>query len=227
MGLALDISNLEVRAASRRVLLSIPSLAIAAGSCVAVRGPSGAGKSTFLLTCAGLADNASGTVRWGDEDLLALPSEGRAAFRRRSIGLVFQDFLLFEELSALANASLAGAYDTSRRQAEIARRAGAALDRLGIRHGARTVESFSGGERQRVAIARALAADPAVLLADEPTASLDRATADALITDLVALVREEGKTLIAVSHDPAVHERVDRVIEIVDGRIASDGSRRA
>src|SRR5690606_2232214 len=213
MGLALDISNLEVRAASRRLLLSIPSLSIAAGSCVAVRGPSGAGKSTFLFACAGLADNASGTVRWGDEDLLALPAEGRAAFRRRSIGMVFQDFLLFEELSALANASLAGSYDTANRQAEIGRRAGMALDRLGIRHGARTVESFSGGERQRVAIARALAADPAVLLADEPTASLDRATADALITDLVALVREEGKTLIAVSHDPAVHERMDRVIE--------------
>ena len=227
MGLALDISDLEVRATSRRLLLSIPSLSIAAGSCVAVRGPSGAGKSTFLFACAGLAENASGAVRWGGENLLDRSSEARAAFRRAAIGMVFQDFLLFEELSALANASLAGAYDTANRQAEIPRRAGAALDRLGIRHGARTVESFSGGERQRVAIARALAADPAVLLADEPTASLDRNTADALIADLVALVREEGKTLIAVSHDPAVHERMDRVIEIVDGRIASDGSRRA
>src|SRR5690606_13699710 len=91
-------------------------------------------------------------------------------------------------------------------------------------HGERTVESFSGGERQRVAIARALAADPDVLLADEPTASLDRKTADSLIADLVGLVREGGKTLIAVSHDPAVHARMDRVIAIVDGRMAADSA---
>ena len=136
--------------------------------------------------------------------------------------MVFQDFLLFEELSAIANAGLGGAYVSRERQVGIEARARAGLERLGVTHGARTVESFSGGERQRVAIARALATDPGIILADEPTASLDRKTADALIDDLVRLAREEGRTLIAVSHDPAVYQRMDRAIEIVDGGIASD-----
>lgn len=222
MSLDLKIDDLEVRAASGRVLLSVPRLSLAAGTCLGVKGPSGAGKSTFLFSLAGLGANASGGIVWGGTDLMALSSEARAKFRRHHIGMVFQDFLLFEELSAAANAALPGAYSRRERQAAIARKAGDVLDRLGIAHGGRTVESFSGGERQRVAIARALAADPEIVLADEPTASLDRKTADALIDDLVRMVREEGKTLIAVSHDPAVYTRMDRVIEIVDGAIVSD-----
>ncbi|WP_127144855.1 ABC transporter ATP-binding protein [Pelagibacterium montanilacus] len=222
MALALAIADLEVRATSGRTLLSVPELALAPGTCLGVRGPSGAGKSTFLFTIAGLVETATGSVNWGEHALASQSMEERARFRRRHVGMVFQDFLLFEELSALANASLPGAYAARGRQAPIGEGAARALDRLGIAHGKRTVESFSGGERQRVAIARALAADPEILLADEPTASLDRATADALIADLVSLVRDEGKTLVAVSHDPAVHERMDRVIDIVDGRIVRD-----
>ena len=222
MTLGLSITDLEIKASSGRVLLSVPSLTLAPGTCLGVRGPSGAGKSTFLFSLAGLAENATGTIRWGETDLLPLSSEARAKFRRRTVGMVFQDFLLFEELSAAANAALPGAYASRSRQSAIAETASATLSRLGIGHGARTVESFSGGERQRVAIARALAADPAIILADEPTASLDRNTADALVDDLVTLVRDTGKTLVAVSHDPHVYTRMDRVIEIIDGRIASD-----
>ncbi|RDE08134.1 ABC transporter ATP-binding protein [Pelagibacterium lacus] len=222
MSLDLKIDDLEVRAASGRVLLSVPRLSVAAGMCLGVKGPSGAGKSTFLFSLAGLGANSSGAIAWGGTDLMVLSPEARAKFRRHHIGMVFQDFLLFEELSAAANAALPGAYSRRARQAVIARKAGDVLDRLGIAHGGRTVESFSGGERQRVAIARALAADPEIVLADEPTASLDRKTADRLIEDLVRMVREEGKTLIAVSHDPAVYTRMDRVIEIVDGAIVSD-----
>ena len=222
MALALTIAGLAVTAASGRPLLGVPALGLAPGATLGVRGPSGAGKSTFLFALAGLTENATGAVCWGDTDLLALSSEARAGFRRRHIGMIFQDFLLFEELSAAANAALPGAYASRVRQPVIRRTADTVLARLGIAHGARTVESFSGGERQRVAIARALAADPGIILADEPTASLDRATADALIADLTALARDTGKTLIAVSHDPAVHARMDRVIEIIDGRIVSD-----
>lgn len=221
MALGLEITGLEVKAPSGRMLLSVPALSLAPGVCLGVRGPSGAGKSTFLFSIAGLADRASGTVRWGDTDIMALSSEARARFRRHHMGMVFQDFLLFEELSAAANAALAGAYSSRARQPAILSQAQSGLDRLGISHGARTVESFSGGERQRVAIARALAADPEIILADEPTASLDRHTADRLIEDLISLVRAEGKTLVAVSHDPAVYTRMDRIIEIVDGQIVS------
>lgn len=223
MALGLEITGLEVKAPSGRMLLSVPALSLAPGVCLGVRGPSGAGKSTFLFSIAGLADRASGAVRWGDTDIMALSSEARARFRRHHMGMVFQDFLLFEELSAVANAALAGAYSSRARQSAILSQAQSGLDRLGISQGARTVESFSGGERQRVAIARALAADPEIILADEPTASLDRNTADRLIEDLISLVRAEGKTLVAVSHDPAVYSRMDRIIEIVDGQIVSDG----
>jgi len=222
MSLGLSVTNLEVKAPSGRTLLAVPDFSLAPGTCLGVRGPSGAGKSTFLFALAGLAENASGAVTWDKTDLMPLSAEARAKFRRHHVGMVFQDFLLFEELSAVANAALPGAYASRARQSGIAETAQSVLTRLGITHGARTVESFSGGERQRVAIARALAANPEFILADEPTASLDRKTADALINDLVTLARDEGKTLIAVSHDPAVYTRMDRVIEIIDGRIASD-----
>lgn len=222
MNFGLSIGNLTVRAPSGRTLLAVPELTLAPGTCLGIKGPSGAGKSTFLYALAGLSESTEGQILWDATNLLALKPDARAKFRRRHVGMVFQDFLLFEELSALANASLPGAYAAGGRQSDIAATAQSVLDRLGVAHGSRTVESFSGGERQRVAIARALAANPEIILADEPTASLDRKTADALITDLVALAREGGKTLIAVSHDPAVYSRMDRVVEIIDGAIASD-----
>lgn len=223
MHTGLVISDLRVHALGpERVLLHIDSLTLAPGTCLGVRGPSGAGKSTFLFALAGLSAQASGKVIWDGQDIIALSSEARAAFRRRHIGMIFQDFLLFEELSASANAALPGAFIPAAKRRAVADLSQSGLARLGITHGARTVDSFSGGERQRVAVARALATDPALILADEPTASLDRKTADALIDDLVALVREKGKTMIAISHDPAVCARMDRIIDIVDGRIASD-----
>ena len=219
----LVISDLKVRAhRSDRILLQVDDLSLAPGACLGLRGPSGAGKSTFLFALAGLAENASGRVLWDGQDILALSSEARAALRRRHIGMIFQDFLLFEELSADANAALLAAWVSGETGKEIPGRASRMLKRLGIGHGARTVESFSGGERQRVAVARALATAPAIILADEPTASLDRKTADLLVDDLLRLVREARKTMIAVSHDAAVHDRMDRVIDIVDGRIAAD-----
>ncbi|WP_185983193.1 ABC transporter ATP-binding protein [Aureimonas mangrovi] len=224
MALGLEINGLEVRAGGgARTILSVPALSVTPGTLLGIRGPSGAGKSTFLFAIAGLAENASGAVRWGADDLLALSHEARARFRREHVGLVFQDFLLFEELSALANATLPAAYGPRRNGARLRERAGAILERLRVPHGTRTVESFSGGERQRVAIARALAADPEIILADEPTASLDRQTADKLVGDLVSVARDEGRTLVAVSHDPAVHAHMDRVIDIVDGRLQGGG----
>ncbi|MGX1097770.1 ABC transporter ATP-binding protein [Amorphus sp. MBR-141] len=220
MGLPLAIDGLTVTGDGNRTILSVGRLRVAAGETIGVRGPSGAGKSTLLHALAGLVTAASGTVRWGETDIAALSDGGRSAFRRDRIGMVFQDYLLFEELTPLANAALAGAYAPRRRRAAIDARACAVLDRLGIgTRGTRSVASFSGGERQRVAVARALATDPAIVLADEPTASLDRAAADALIDDLVRLARDGGTTLIAVSHDPALHARMDRLVDVVDGRL--------
>ncbi|MEW5423222.1 ABC transporter ATP-binding protein [Amorphus sp. 3PC139-8] len=218
MGLPLTISDLKISGDRGRIILHVDRLSIAPGEAVGVRGPSGAGKSTLLFAVAGLLPIAGGTVRWGEVELSALSDAERAAFRRQRIGMVFQDYLLFEELTPLANAGLAGAYSKRARRKPITSRAAGMLEKLGIGlDGARSVASFSGGERQRVAVARALATDPDIVLADEPTASLDREAADRLVDDLVRLAREGGKTLISVSHDPAVHARMDRMIEVVDG----------
>lgn len=139
------------------------------------------------------------------------------------MGLIFQDFLLFEELGALDNAALAAAFASPAERRPLRQRAAHWLDRLGLgQAGSRRADSFSGGERQRIAVARALANDPAVILADEPTASLDRASADRLIADLAALSQDTGRTLIAVTHDAALIGRLDRVLTMAEGRIVGD-----
>jgi ABC-type lipoprotein export system ATPase subunit len=196
-------------------LLTLPALTLTAGQALAIRGPSGAGKSTLLFAMAGLTLGTSGRISWGETDILALNAARRAAFRRLNIGLIFQDHQLFEELSALDNAAIMASFAPDR--AAIRTRAAAALEALGITDLYRRAESFSGGERQRIAVARALAHDPAILLADEPTASLDRANADRLIADLMALVRRDGRSLIVVSHDPALHDAADAILDLADG----------
>lgn len=221
-GLPLSVSGLGIRGPRGRQLLTVPALEIPAGALIGIRGPSGAGKSTLLYALAGLLDRATGQVRWGGTDLLALGPERRAAFRADHIGMIFQDFLLFEELDAVGNAGLTALFRPRAARAPLRARAEAQLVRLGLDSDARSVASFSGGERQRVAIARAMAARAPILLADEPTASLDRVTADRLIDDLVALARDTGTTLIAVSHDLRLIERMDRVLTILDGALVGD-----
>lgn len=220
MALPLQISDLEVRAGAR-TLLKVADLSAPAGALIGIRGPSGAGKSTFLHALSGLIE-ARGRLCWGEVDLIRLRPEGRTAFRAKNMGLIFQDFLLFDELSPQANAGLAGLFRVRHDRPPISARAAEALARLGVPEGRRTVGSFSGGERQRVAIARAMATDPGLLLADEPTASLDRRAADTLIEDLTSLVRASGKTLIAVSHDTHLLDRLDRILTIEDGRVTGD-----
>lgn len=223
MGLPLSISNLSVSSDRGRVLLSVPELDLPAGSLVGIEGPSGAGKSTLLYALAGLL-HVKGSIRWGDEDFLRLSPEQRACFRADRIGMIFQDFLLFEELDAGDNAALTSLFRPRNERAALRANATKWLKFLGLGEQAtdRSVVSFSGGERQRVAIARAMASSAPVLLADEPTASLDRAAADRLIEDLVALARKNGTTLIAVSHDTKLISRMDRVLTITDGALVGD-----
>lgn len=217
----LRIEGMELFADSGRRLLEIPRLHLSPQRAVVLRGPSGAGKSTLLHAISGLLP-ARGRILWGGQDILALSGPERAAFRRNNIGLIFQDHLLFEELSAAENASVAALYAPRARRQAIEARARDALTRLGITEPLRPAGTYSGGERQRIAVARALATDPPILLADEPTASLDRANADRLAADLMALARDEGRMLIAVSHDPAFHAAADRVIDMRDGQIVGD-----
>lgn len=221
-GLRVEASDGGKDAAS--AILSCAALDVAPGEAVALAGPSGAGKTTLLYAVSGLARAAAGSVVWGGVDLAALGEARRDAFRRAHIGLVFQEFILFEELSPLANAALPASFAPASERAAIRTRARVALERLGAPLDRRDVSRLSGGERQRVALARALATAPAAVLADEPTASLDRATADRLLTDLLAETRDRGRTLIVASHDPQVLEAMDRVVPVVDRAVGEAGA---
>lgn len=222
MGQSLRVADLVVQSRSGRPLLTVPFLSVDPGALIGIRGPSGAGKSTLLFAISGLLERAEGSVTWDETEILTLPVEQRTAFRAAHIGMIFQDLLLFEELSAHHNAGVASLFGRPSRRSRINEQAGANLAALGLSDTTRSVATYSGGERQRVAIARALASDPDILLADEPTASLDRVNADRLIDDLTGLVRAAGKTMIVVSHDAPLLERMDRVLTIHDGQIAAD-----
>lgn len=226
--LGLQVEDLSVTGEGETRLLSVPAFQARPGEVVAIRGPSGAGKSTFLYALAGLAPRMSGRVLWGETDIVVLSQSGQARMRREHLGFIFQDHLLFDELGVVANASIAALYAGRDRRPGIAGRASDALTRLGLDPASRRrVPSFSGGERQRIAVARALAGDPDAILADEPTAHLDRDSADALTADLVALARDRQKLLIVVSHDPALLGAADRVCLVRDGSFSVERGRPA
>jgi putative ABC transport system ATP-binding protein len=198
-------------------VLDIPLLEISAGERIAVTGPSGSGKSTLVNIVTGLARPGTGRVLWKGVDIAALPEAARDRWRSQNIGLVMQDFHLFPGLSAIENVllpvrlrMLAGA--------DIKARAHDLLDRVGLRQHQQAVETMSR-EMQRVAVARALLRKPGVLIADEPTASLDPESGSAVIDHLLALAQAEKATVIAVSHDERLIARMDRRIRIVAGRI--------
>ena len=184
---------------------------------VAIVGASGSGKSTLLSIIAGLDTPTRGTVRLAGEDLFALNEDERAALRARKLGFVFQSFQLLANLTALENVmlplELAGHRDARRRAAGMLGRVGLA-QRL-----SHYPKVLSGGEQQRVALARAFVVQPAVLLADEPTGSLDFATGETIMELMFALNREQGTTLVLVTHDRAIAARCDRRITIEAGRL--------
>jgi len=196
-------------------------LEIGTGEYVSLMGPSGSGKST-LLNIIGLLDRASGgTYRLDGREVTALSDEEQARVRRDKIGFVFQFFHLIARLSAQQNIELpmllAGipAAERARRSTDLLARYGL-TDRAGHRP-----EQLSGGQRQRVAIARATVMHPPVLLADEPTGNLDRASGQEVVQILEGL-QAAGTTLIVVTHDPALGQRARRRLRMVDGRIEQD-----
>lgn len=211
-GMRLEVRDLVVPGDGGRPILTLDGLDLEPGASLGVRGPSGAGKSTLVFALAGLAPGMSGRVAWDGHDLVAMTSSELAEFRRRRIGMVFQDHLLFEELDAVANAGLASLFDASA-GSSIVERGRHRLHALGVPV-ERRAAVLSGGERQRVAIARALAHDPPVLLADEPTASL-HAEAGAAVSAFLA--DERDRTRIVASHDPVLLAAMDRVLELSDG----------
>ena len=198
-----------------RILQDI-RFAVGAGESVAIVGASGSGKSTLLGLLAGLDVPAHGTVRVQGRDLFALDEDARAALRGEAIGFVFQSFQLLPALTALENVmlplELAGVDDARAIATQW-------LQRVGL--GSRLThypKHLSGGEQQRVALARAFAPDPRVLLADEPTGNLDAETGRAIIELMFALNREQGTTLVLVTHDRSIAARCERRIVIEAGQ---------
>lgn len=196
------------------------SFTLARQKSVAIVGASGSGKSTLLSILAGLDTPTTGSVRLAGTDLFSLDEDARAAVRAAHVGFVFQSFQLLGNLSAIENVmlplELQGRSDARVRATEMLGRVGLG-DRL--RHYPKVL---SGGEQQRVALARAFVVQPAVLLADEPTGSLDFATGERVMELMFELNRESGTTLVLVTHDRTVAARCDRQLRIDAGRVELD-----
>ncbi len=199
------------------------SLEVEAGASVAITGPSGCGKSTLLGLVGGLEAPSAGRVFVDGEELSGLSERQRARLRRDEFGLVFQSDSLLPFLTVVENVGLGlalhGARDGYRRSLEL-------IAELGLAdHADKLPDQLSGGERQRVAVARALVHGPRLILADEPTGSLDARNSEVVIDLLVSAQRAVGATLLVVTHDPVVARRMDRVLGLRDGQLVHDAAR--
>jgi putative ABC transport system ATP-binding protein len=210
-----------VRSFGQTPALTGASLSVARGEIVAIMGPSGSGKSTLLHCLAGILVPDSGEVWFAGGRLDTLAEQERSARRRDRFGFVFQFGQLVPELSAEENVALPLLLAGGRRAAAITT-ARSWLDRLGIEGlGGRRSGELSGGQAQRVALARALVAHPEVLFADEPTGSLDSLAGEQVMELLVAAVRDEGTTVVLVTHEPRVAAYAQREIIVRDGKVRS------
>jgi putative ABC transport system ATP-binding protein len=213
----------------RNLRLTVPSAAgpvnilqgidldIAQGEAVGLVGPSGSGKTSLLMVLAGLERPTGGSVWLGGQDITGFDEDRLARLRRDRIGIVFQAFHLIPTMTALENVAvpleLAGRADAASRATE-------ALRAVGLAHRLTHLPGqLSGGEQQRVALARAFAAEPALLLADEPTGNLDHATGEAVMDLLFALRGRLGTTLLLITHDPRLAARCDRQVHLADGLV--------
>ena len=197
-------------------------LKVEKGEFTVICGPSGSGKTTLLNLVGALDTPTSGTVSVDGEDLATLGRMGRSRLRRDRIGFVFQAYNLMPVLTAYENAesvlALQGVSLSERKEHVMT-----LLDDVGLKGMEdRRPDQLSGGQQQRVAIARAIASNPAVVLADEPTANVDSETAENLLGIMEKLNQERGVTFVFSTHDQRVIDRAKRVIKMVDGRIASD-----
>lgn len=202
------------------------NLKVAEGSFVGIIGPSGAGKSTLLNLMAGLDTPTAGDIFWHGENLAAMSDTKRSIFRNRQIGIVFQFYHLFPELSALENVMLPGRFNRDLTR-NLRQRALESLERvqLKMRKDHRPGE-LSGGEQQRVAIARALINKPKVLLCDEPTGNLDSASGETVAKLLTDIHKELGTSIVLVTHDEALARLAQETIILRDGRLIADQTTR-
>ena len=217
--LSKQVASVHDGANTPLILLHEIDFSIYAGESVAILGPSGSGKSTLLGLLAGLDSASDGRVFINGMDLFALSEDARAALRGANIGFVFQSFQLLANLTALENVMLPLEI-ADRSDARAA--AHAVLERVGlVQRLHHYPKQLSGGEQQRVAIARAFAPRPKLLFADEPTGNLDRASGERVIDLLFELNREQGTTLVLVTHDEHLAQRCERRLELDGGKLSN------
>jgi len=225
---ALEATGLSRRYPARRGSAVGPgvsdvSLQVRRGEIVAVTGPSGSGKSTLLFLLAGLDEPDAGCVRIDGVDWQNLRGAARSEFRRRSCGFIAQGMTLLPQATAAENVEVPLVLD-GKPPLDRAPRVAAALESVGLtEHAAKLPDQLSGGQQQRVAIARALITQPAVVLADEPTASLDSATAQEIARLLVDSARTHGTALVLITHDQSVAAHADRELRLRSGGIEPGG----
>lgn len=202
-----------------QAFLDIPSFDLPAGASLALGGPSGSGKSSLLFLLSGMEAPAAGEIAWGGQDLARLGEARRDAWRRSSVGLVFQDFRLVPGLSVLDNVLLPSGFSAWRPSRALRARAFDLIGRVGLADPRQRAATLSRGEMQRAAIARALLFDPPVVLADEPTASLDAENEEKVAELLFAACAEGGATLVVATHQPRLFDRAARTLRLQHGRV--------
>lgn len=200
------------------------NLSVESGEAVAIVGPSGSGKSTLLNIIGLILKPDSGSVAVGGEEVLSMNDRRCSAFRNASFGYIAQDFALLDDETVYHNIRIPLLYNRQIKRREHKPRIREIAQKLDISDKLnRKAGKLSGGERQRVAIARAIVCDQPIILADEPTGSLDAANKSNVMDILMRLCKESGKTLIIVTHDPSIAERCDRIVQMADGRIEGNG----
>ncbi|MFZ5815235.1 MAG: ABC transporter ATP-binding protein [Bacillota bacterium] len=196
-------------------------LEVPRGQVMAVMGPSGSGKSTLLGLIAGLDSPTGGSIAIDGQEITGLSEDELAVLRGRKVGIVFQSFNLIPNLTAEENVALP--LELAGFEGDAVQRARELLAEVGLaERGHHYPVQLSGGEQQRVAIARAFAPRPALLLADEPTGNLDTATGERIIELMLRLNREQGTTLVLVTHDPDLARQADRIVHLRDGSVVRD-----
>ncbi|MGB3614911.1 MAG: ABC transporter ATP-binding protein [Elainellaceae cyanobacterium] len=205
-----------------RTVLDQVSLSVAAGKIQLLMGPSGSGKTTLLSILGGILTPSSGRVRIFGNDITQMSRSQLASFRLLNIGFIFQGFNLFPALTAAENIEVV--LKMQGKHAHSRRKAYDLLEQVELAHRADAYpRSLSGGQKQRVAIARALAGQPPIVMADEPTASLDSKSGYAVISLLRRLAKEDGTTVLIVTHDPRIQDVADDVAYLEDGRLGERG----
>lgn len=218
----ISLENVRLTLPSRAGAVEIlrgADLSVKAGDAIGIVGPSGSGKTTLLMVIAGLERVSDGKISVAGTHLNGQSEDSLTAFRRDTIGIVFQSFHLIPTMTALENVAVPLEFKGRSDAMEAARKQ---LERVGLGH--RLVHypgQLSGGEQQRVAIARAMASGARILLADEPTGNLDQETGAQIMDLLFSLKHEDGVTLLLVTHDRALADRCDRIAEVRDGRIVA------